>query len=182
MKRRTFNLALCGIISALGVTVLMLTLIVPIATYACSAFAGMLITVLVIECNKKWAISSFIVVSIISAIIVPDKEAVVFYILLFGYYPIVKEIIEGSVGNMFLQLVTKVANFVASAVVSYLVSIYILGIPTDEFDLFGLHLPLVLLFVGIIVFVMFDYAFTGLITNYVEKYRHKLIGKIKILD
>ena len=182
MKRRTFNIALCGVISALGVAILMLTLIVPTATYACSAMAGILTGILVIECNKKWALAAYIVVCVISAIIVPDKEAVVCYILLFGYYPVTKQIIEGYIKNKYMQLIVKIANFSISAVASYYLSIYVLGISPDEFIIFGVNLPLLFLLVGIVVFVVFDNALTGLIAMYINKYRNKLLGNIKIAD
>lgn len=182
MKRRTFNLSLCGVVSALGVAVLMITLVVPTTTYASSALAGILTGILVIECNKKWAIASYIVVSIVSVIIVPDKEAVAFYLLLFGYYPITKQIIEGHIKNKYIQLVVKIINFTIPTIACYYLSIFVLNVSPEEFNILGVNLPIVFLLIGIVVFLIFDNALTGLITLYINKYRKKLLGNIKIAD
>ncbi|MEE0059945.1 MAG: hypothetical protein UE295_03865 [Acutalibacteraceae bacterium] len=177
MQKKTFNVALCGIISALGVVIMMITAIVPTATYATPALASILIAVIVIEINKKWALASYFVVSVLSVLLVPDKEAVACYILFFGYYPVFKQIIESKIKPMLLQWLLKILTFSISAVLVYYIAIYFLGIPTDEFVLFGMNIPAIFLLAGIAVFVMFDYAMSGVIVTYVNKYRRKLFGK-----
>lgn len=177
MQKNTFNVALCGIISALGVVIMMITAIVPIATYATPALAGIITAVIVIEVNKKWALASYFVVSVLSVLIVPDKEAVAFYILFFGYYPVLKQIIESKIKPVLLQWLLKILAFSISAVLVYYIAIYFLGVPADEFVLFGVNLPVIFLIAGIVVFVMFDYSMSGVIVTYVNKYREKLFGK-----
>ena len=177
MKKKTFNIALCGILSALGVVIMMITAIVPTATYAMPAMASLLLTVIVIEINRNWALASYFVVSVLSLLLVPDKESVVFYILFFGYYPIYKQIIESKIKFQWLQWILKIAVFSISAVAVYYIAIHILGVPTDEFVLFGVNVPLLFLLAGIVVFIMFDRAMTGVIVSYVNKFREKLFGK-----
>ncbi len=177
MQKKTFNVALCGVISALGVVIMMITAIIPTATYATPALAGLIATVIVIEINKKWAVASYFVVSVLSVLLVPDKEAVAFYVLFFGYYPIFKQIIEAKIKPRIIQWVLKILLFSLSAVLVYYIAILFLGVPTDEFMLFGVNLPLIFLLAGIVVFVMFDYAMSGVIVTYINKYREKLFGK-----
>lgn len=177
MKKKTFNIALCGVISALGVVIMMITAIVPTATYAMPAMAGLIATVIVIEVNKKYALASYLVVSILSLLLVPDKEAVAFYILFFGYYPIYKQIIESKIKFRLLQWLLKILVFTASAVIVYYIAIFVLGVPADEFALFGVNLPLLFLFAGIIVFIIFDNAMSNVIVAYVIKFRKRLFGK-----
>lgn len=177
MKKKTFNIALCGVISALGVVIMMITAIVPTATYAMPAIAGLIAMVIVIEINKKWALASYFVVSILSLLLVPDKEAVSFYILFFGYYPIFKQIIESKIKFVWLQWILKIAVFSASAIAVYYIAILLLGVPAEEFIIFGINLPILFLFVGILIFIMFDYAMSGVVVTYVNKFRKKLFGK-----
>ncbi len=177
MKKKTFNIALCGILSALGVVIMMITAIIPTATYATPAMASLLLTIIVIEINKKWALASYFVVSVLSLLLVPDKESVAFYILFFGYYPIHKQIIESKIKFLWLQWILKITAFSISAVIVYYVAIFILGVPTDEFVILGVNLPLLFLLAGIAVFIIFDYAMTGVIVKYVTKLRKKLFGK-----
>lgn len=177
MKKKTFNIALCGLISALGVVIMMITTIVPVTTYAMPAIASLLLTVIVIEIDKRWALASYFIVSILSLLLVPDKESVAFYILFFGYYPIYKQIVESRINNLWLQLLLKVLMFSVSAVTIYYISILILGVPTDEFAIFGVNVPLLFLIAGIFVFVIFDNAMSRVIVTYVLKLRKKLFGK-----
>lgn len=177
MKRKTFNIALSGVISALGVVIMMITAIIPTATYAMPAMAGLIATVVVIEINKKYALASYLVVSVLSLLLVPDKEAVAFYILFFGYYPIYKQVIESKIKFRWLQWLLKISVFTVSAVIVYYIATLILGVPSDEFELFGVNLPLLFLLAGIVVFIIFDHAMSNVITTYVIKFRKKLFGK-----
>lgn len=179
MKTRTFNIALCGIIASLSVVIMLSTALIPVATYAAPALAGIILAVPVIEINKKWAFASFAVAAAVSAIIVPDKEAVAFFVLFFGYYPILKQAVEAHIKNKWLQLLIKILCFSAAAVATYFIAIYLLGISSEEFTVFGINLPIIFLLAGIIVFVIFDNALSGLIAGYVNRLRQKIFGNIK---
>jgi hypothetical protein len=178
MKKKTFNIALCGLISALGVVIMMITAIIPTTTYAMPAMASLLLTVIVIETNKKWALASYFVVSVLSLLLVPDKESVAFYILFFGYYPIYKQIIESKIKHLWLQWLLKILVFSISAIIIYFIAILILGVPADEFTVFGINVPLLFLIAGIAVFIIFDRAMTRVIVAYVIKLRKKLFGEL----
>ena len=178
MKKKTFNIALCGLISALGVVIMMITAIIPTTTYAMPAMASLLLTVIVIETDKKWALASYFVVSVLSLLLVPDKESVAFYIFFFGYYPIYKQIIESKIKHLWLQWLLKILVFSISAIIIYFIAILILGVPADEFTVFGINVPLLFLIAGIAVFIIFDRAMTRVIVAYVIKLRKKLFGKL----
>lgn len=177
MKNKTFHVALCGVIASLAVVIMLSTALVPIATYAAPALAGVIMAVLVIEINKKWALAAYFTASIISILIVPDKEAVALFVLFFGYYPVLKQLIESNIQKKLLQLLLKVFCFSVAAITSYFIAIGILGISAEEFDIFGVNLPILFLFAGIIIFIIFDNALSGVIVTYVNKLRDKLFGK-----
>ncbi|MEE1057268.1 MAG: hypothetical protein UH239_08495 [Acutalibacteraceae bacterium] len=180
MRKSTFNVALCGVISAISVVVMMLTAVVPVATYATPALAGMILVVLVIETNCKWAFASYIAVSIVSLLIVPDKEAVSLYVLFFGYYSMLKQFIESHIKNRMIQLGIKILVFSVAAISIYFISINLLGIPAEEYQIMGINIPVVFLVLGIIVFLLFDYAFTGIISTYIDKFRDKIFKNLKV--
>jgi len=177
MKTKTFNVALCGVIASLSVVIMLSTALIPVATYAAPALAGILMAVLVIEINKKWALAAYLVASVISVLIVPDKEAVALFVIFFGYYPVLKQWVELNIANRWLQLVIKILCFSAAAIVCYFIAIYILGISPEEFDIFGINLPILFLILGIVVFIIFDNALSGVIITYVNKLRDKLLGE-----
>ncbi|MGN1130191.1 MAG: hypothetical protein ACI4Q8_02475, partial [Ruminococcus sp.] len=86
--KNTFKVALCGVISAFALVLMLLTGIIWGGTFAFPCFAGMLLTVVVIEFSPKWAYCVYGAVSLLSLILAGDKEAVVYFILFFGFYPI----------------------------------------------------------------------------------------------
>lgn len=179
MKKTTFNMALCGIISALSVSIMIFTAIIPVATYALPALAGIIAVILVIEVNCKWAMASYFVVSVVSLLIVPDKEAVVLYILFFGYYPILKQAIESHINHHTLQMILKTLAFTVSAVIFYFVTIFVLGVPNEEYEIFGVNLPILFLIAGIFIFLMYDFSLTSVITTYVSRFRDKIFKHFK---
>ena len=157
---------------------MLLTGIITIGTYSLSAMAGLLMATVMIEFGYKYAFASFFVTSLISAIIVPDKEAVLFFILLFGYYPIIKAKLE-LIRTLFLRLMLKLLIFNSAAIVVFYLSIAFLSMDKSEFEFFGVYLPYVFLLAGNIVFLMYDYALTGVIRQYILVWRDKIKFLIK---
>ena len=88
--KQSSKTALGGVVSALSVTLMLMTAVIPFMTYALPLLAGALLILMVIEINKRWAFIVYVAVSLLAVLVVPDKEAAVFYIAFFGYYPIIK--------------------------------------------------------------------------------------------
>ena len=77
------RLAFCGVIAALSVVVLFLTGIVPVATIALPAVAGCLLIAVVAETNVRYGFAVYLVSSLFSALLTPDSEAALLYIIFF---------------------------------------------------------------------------------------------------
>lgn len=168
------KVSLGGIIGALSLVLMLLTLIIPFGTFAFPAFAGMLLVCVVIELGYSWAFVVYFVVSILSVLFVSDKEAVLYYIAFLGVYPIVKGLIE-KINFRLLQYIIKFIAFNTSMVATFYVSIYVLSIPKESFNLFGVYLPWVFLLIGNIAFILYDYCVTKIVTIYLYKI-HKLLA------
>ena len=85
--RNSSKTALGGIVAALSVTMMFLTAVIPTLTYALPAAAGVLLIIVVIDVDKKWAFGVYAAVSLLSLLVLPDKEAAVMYVFFFGHYP-----------------------------------------------------------------------------------------------
>lgn len=157
---------------------MLLTTIVPIANYSLPAIAGLISAAIVIEFDVKYAFTVFLATSLIAALIVPDKEPVALFILLFGYYPIVKSLVEKN-KNIFFQLVLKFLIFNAAVLLFFFVSVNLLEIPKDSFNLFGNYIPVIFLILGNIGFILYDYALNGLIRMYINQIHPKVKKIIK---
>lgn len=162
--------AMGGVIAALSVVLMFMTSIIPSMTYALPAAAGIIITIIVIEIDKKWALGVYAAVSVLSILLVADKEAAVMYIMFFGYYPIVKAIFESKF-NKTVSLILKLLVFNVSMVIAFFISTYVFLVPFEEMEKYGAIAAYGLLAAGNVIFIIFDFALSNLITLYNMKWR-----------
>lgn len=147
-----------------------MTGLVPFLTYTLPAVSGALLAIIVIEINKKWATGAYIAISLLSLLIVADKEAAMFFVAFFGYYPIIKEVIEDKLPKV-LEWIVKLLLFNVAAVIAYVVIIYVFGIPFDEMEEYGKYSVLILLAMGNVIFILYDYCMTSLISLYYQRWQ-----------
>ena len=91
-KKLTFGAA--G--SALIVILLALSNVFPSLDLTLSAIAAVLIYVLLIEFGYPTALLSYVVSGVLSAILLPDKNASLFFLFLFGWYPFLRTVLGKS--------------------------------------------------------------------------------------
>lgn len=162
--------AIGGVIAALSIVLMFLTSVIPSMTYALPAAAGILLVIVVIEVDKKWAVGVYTVVSILSILLIADKEAAVMYIMFFGYYPILKAVFEKHF-NQILSWVFKLLVFNAAMVIAFLIVTYVFHIPFEEMETYGKSAAFILLGAGNLVFVIYDFALSNLIKLYNFRWR-----------
>ncbi len=168
--KQSSKCALGGIVSALSLVLMISVAVIPFLTYALPAVAGVLIVFIVVEIDKKWAFGVFSAVAILAFLLVPDKEVAMMYIAFFGYYPIIKAVLESKL-PVALGWVIKVLLFNVTMVAAYLVLIYVMGIEIDEITEYGAIAVPILLGAGSITFIAYDFALTQIITVYLAKWR-----------
>ena len=144
--------------------------IVPFMTYALPAVAGIFIVFIVVEIDKKWAFGVFSAVAILAFLLVPDKEVAMMYIAFFGYYPIIKAVLESKL-PVALGWIAKVLLFNVTMIAAYLVLIYVMGIEIDEINEYGAVAVPMLLGAGSITFIAYDFALTQIVSLYLVKWR-----------
>ena len=93
--------------------------------------------------------------------------------LFFGYYPALFAVIS-KIKSRILLWGAKLLIFNAAAIAEGLLTIYVLGIPFEEFPLLGGWGPVVLLALANLVFVLYDYVLAGLIGQYYRRFYGKL--------
>ena len=173
MKKGTFRVAFCGLITAFSFVLMLLTNLIPVGTFALPCLAGVLLVAVVIEFGPKWALGAFAAVSILSALFAGDKEAAVYFIAFFGFYPILKSGIERLPARV-LQYVIKYAVFTVCMIGAFFVCKLVLMIPDDEFTIGGVYIPWLFLLVGEIAFIFYDLFVTIIVTNYILRVRNRL--------
>ncbi len=174
--KNTVKITCSGVISALAV-VLMLTTNIPVTLYTVPCIAGILFMIPAIEFGTKWGFLCYGVTAVLSVILPTEREALIVFIGILGYYPILKMLIE-RIDKKPIELLIKFAVFNVSIIASYSVIIKILGYNVFQNEYAGWKVTAIaLLVVGNAVFFVFDYAVTSLIRLYFFKLR-KPIRKI----
>lgn len=175
MKSTSF-IALGGILTALSIFIMFWSSVFPVLAYTLPAFAGALLLIMVKEAEKKWSIMVYIAVGILSLIVVSNKEAVVLYIFFFGYYSILKEVIENRFTSI-IKWIFKLIVFNISIVLAFIVIIYVFAVPIEELEEYGKYSAYIMLGAGNIIFIIYDYALTNLMIIY-DDHWHKRFKKI----
>lgn len=160
--------ALGGIVTALSALSMIISNIIPVGMYVFPALAGILIYVLSLICGKSYGWSAFAAVGIISFILCADKETVLCYLFLLGYYPMIKSYIE-KIRLKPVAFVLKLAVLNSAAVGIYFLMLYVFSMSQEEFMIFGVSLPLVFLAMLNIVFIVYDYSLTVFNKTYCRK-------------
>lgn len=168
--KQSSKCAIGGIVAALSLVLMISVAVIPFMTYALPAIAGALIAFVVTEINRKWAFGVYVSVAVLGLFLVPDKEVAVMYLALFGYYPILKSIIDKKLPKA-LAWVIKVLVFLVTMVVSYYLMIKLMGLTIDEFDTMGKMAIPVLLGTGTFAFVLYDISLTKITMLYNIKWR-----------
>lgn len=175
MLLKSTRVAFCGLAVGLSVALMFLTGMIPIATYALPALAGLPCIAVVIEMGARWAWPVYAAASVLSVFLAGDKEAVALFILFFGYYPILKSYLERFSSHV-LSWVLKFAVFNAAMMLGYFAAVYLLGVPKDSFVVFGFFVPWLLLAAGNAVFFLYDYAVSGIVVAYYRRF-HRAAAK-----
>lgn len=179
-KKISYKVSLGGIVSALCLVMMFLTAVIPPLNITLPLFAGMLISVVAIEISHSWAFVTYVVVSVLSFFLTPDKEAAIFFAVLFGYYPILKDVTDKIKFKPF-QWIIKIIIFNAAIVIIYQLTVKLLG-TVDLIEEFGFMkqymLPALLLIFNFIL-ILYDVTLGMVKDAYVKWFRPTFLKKFK---
>lgn len=174
--KNAFKISFGGIVSAISLMLMLLTGLIPVGTYAFPCFSGMLLVALVIEFGEKWSYLAYIAVSLLSFFIAGDKEAVLYFVMFFGFYPILKSSLE-KINSKLIQYILKYCVFNICIIIAFFIGKFVFMIPDEEFTLFGVYMPLLFLIIANIFFVFYDRCVSIAVYYYINKIRNKVFKK-----
>jgi len=163
MNKKTRNLSLAALFTALAVISLYIAGTWPTGQLGLTAVASLFVTAAIIESGIIYGVYVYIVSSAMSMLIVPNRLAPVLFILFFGFYPVIKSLIE-QLGQKVLQILLKLLVFNISFFIIY----YIFSELVNALVSFDLNIIIIFL-IGNIVFLLFDYGYTKLIWFYINR-------------
>ena len=166
--KKSFKIAFCGIVSAL-VCVIMAASLMPDLTFAVPAIAGLMFIPVFANAGVPAAIACFVSSSLLSFFI-GDKNSWLLFLVFFGYYPIIKPLLE-KIKNKPVKWVLKFSVFNAAAVVLYLIEVLVLRFTLGKWWLLAAFAA------GNAVFVLYDIA----VARVAAFYYLRLHGKISAI-
>ncbi len=175
MKKNSMKIALCGMMGALCVTVMLMGYIFPFATYASPAVAAWLLIPIVYEYRQKTAFTLYVAVSFLVLMLVPEQEQALMFILVFGLYTVLKFSID-RIKNKPLRWIVKLAyaNISIGAVYGLLLIVFPVSALINEFKEYTAGFMFLLVVMMNIVFIMCDKACEKMLIIYVYKLRPKI--------
>lgn len=170
--KNTSKITLCAVCAALS-AVFMLTSYFPYLTYAIPAVAGLFVMVPLIETGTSFGVATY-AVSAVLIMLFGEIEASLLYVFLFGYYPVLKAVIE-RIRRMALEWIIKLLCFNVAVIVAYFVSSSVFAVSFDDLGILGQYGAVIFLLLCNIVFVLYDIAISRVSVFYMAR----LHGKIK---
>lgn len=167
--KQTGQLALAGILTALAVVFLLLT-VTPLATVGLAAVAAVCGIPVVAELGRKAGLVHFAAVAMLAWFLVPTIEGKGMYIAFFGWYTVFKAWIESKNLPRIGEWAAKCGAFAAALVAYGAVWVFLLKMPLPAWSWIT---PLVA--VGLLgVFGVYDVGLTGVIATYCNRIRPKI--------
>ncbi|MEG0874152.1 MAG: hypothetical protein RSB05_00895 [Clostridiales bacterium] len=165
-KNRT--LALAGIMTAFTVIILFFAMVIPNLKLVLYGLSSLPIAVILIECDKKTAGLFFTATAVLALILIPDKTAVLPYVVVLGFYGFIKAIAEKFTNNI-VEWAIKIIYFNATLAI-YLWLVLAIFLPNIV-----LPIPLWVLIIGAEVgFVIYDFIYSACIWYYEKQIRPKI--------
>lgn len=172
-KNKTKRIALCGVVSALALVLMLLAGVLPTSSYALAALSGVVLILVIAEFGAKTAVSAFFCVAIMSFFFVADKEVMMLFVCFLGWYPIAKGRLD-RIKPWWAGYLCRFAIFAAAVTVFYFSVTRLFGIQFDmDEGLFEVGLGLMIGMV-IVAFFTYDIAISKLFEFYDLKLRQKL--------
>lgn len=166
---------MCGILCGLAVVLMLSGSIIPFATFCAPALGGLLMLPIAMECGMKMGWISYLAVSILSLLLVPDKEMAAIFLFLLGYYPLLKAYLQ-RIKRRPLRILAKAAVFNGSIAAMYGVLLYVfpIGYLVQEYADTAKTMLLLLLAMGNLCFWIYDAALVNIVRVYVIKLRPRI--------
>lgn len=112
------RIALCGVLAALTVVILLAGTALGIGTYAAPMLASFLLIPPLVEYGPRAALTQYAAAAVLGLLLVPDPELSLFYALVLGPYPVIKTVLD-RVHPALLRWGAKLGVFNLSAAVMY---------------------------------------------------------------
>ena len=167
------KISLGAILCALSVAILLIGSFMETVTFSCAAISAICVSVAVIELGFGYSFIIYAASTVLSFLLLPVKDPVLYFACFFGYYPMLKTLCEKL--RRALEYALKGVCFSFSYALISFIGIKLLVSQTNLIKYVLLFFP-----VALAVFFAYDYALSKLVLYYKQTLR-KRIGVDKFL-
>ena len=174
MRKESRRMALCGILAGLGAMIMLLGGVIPLATFACPAFACISLIPIREEYGIKWTLATYVVIAVISLMLSPDKESALLFAFL-GWYPAAQPAID-RLPQKPARILIKLACFNVACGAMMLLIVYVLDLRYiyQEYLEMGRALLVVYVLLCNVTMLLFDVMLGRMCVLYHKRLRAKL--------
>ena len=127
MKAR--HLALCGLLSALAVTALLLGGILPLATFCAPVLAMAALLPIQEELGPQAAATAWAAVSLLALMLVSDRETALVFVF-FGWYPVLRPRLA-TLPSRLLRILVRLGSYGLAVSLLYGLVLRLMGLTAD---------------------------------------------------
>ena len=179
VSQKTKKLTASALLAAMGVAILFLGSVVQTLDLTAAALASFFCIFAVIELGGAYSWMIFAVTGFLSVILMPYSMSGWFYLLFFGYYPILKEKFErlklpiSWLVKMILLNVALAISIITASFIFYGGNMFESFITMFGAEDWGLYAAIGIYALVNVTFVIYDLALTRLISLYIFKLRYR---------
>lgn len=173
--QKSMSIAFCGLLAALMIVTMLLGNVLPLTTVLCPAVAGFFLLPALRECGFSHSLMLFLAVSILSLLLLPDKESALLFSLLLGLYPLFRTSIN-RISPAPLRVITKFlfCNLMFAAIYILLIFVFAPTVFAAEFSSYGTLTIGFLILLGNLGFFLYDVCLGRISFLYEYKLRNQL--------
>lgn len=171
MNKKIKKTAFCSIISALSCALIILGTYFEILDLTVSTFCSFAVLVALSEAGYKFAFLTYLTTSVLCLILSPISTSVLYYICIFGYFPILARLLKNT--NKYLSKAIKFVVFNG-----VMVLLFIVFAKVFTFEDAPKSFYIILLITSNIFFFCYDYALKIFEIIYIKKLKNRL--KLKL--
>jgi len=149
MKQQSRRIAVCSMMAAFSVVVMLLGAVLSLGMYVCPMLVGLCLMLIGREYGVRYHLMLWVVVSILCFMLVPNPEENMIFAGLFGWYPAARPTLERLPKRLRKAVKLLLFNLVVIALEALLLFI----IAPEILDA---AMVLLLLLMGNVVFIMYD--------------------------
>ena len=173
--RKTKKLTLSAMLVAMGVVIMALGSATEVLDLSTSVLASMLVAFACIELGAPYNYLIWIATTVLSAVIFPASLAWMSYLFVFGFWPIIKGLVERA-PRPFWLILKALFSVAAIAALAFAVEL-LTGVPLVVTERTLLKIALYALV--FVCFFLYDAAMSAFIRFYLIKLRHRFKNLLK---